>query len=265
MPVLNPIEAAAGGTVGDPPAALASALSAARAAYYDAQGNRFDYARFARSEELADLIAAAEALAGFDCARLGVGTRLGFWLNAYNALALHAVAARGGAAPARLDRDFFVDSKYEISGFEFSLDDIEHGLIRCNAPRFRSMRRQMAEGDPRLALAPYLFDERAHFAMHSGCRSSPRLHVYAKGTLAAMLETAACEYVQEHARVEEDGAVLRVPKIFQWYEGDFGGDEGVRDFVINRLEREADIDALERRGGRYALRYLEFDWALNQR
>ncbi len=59
--------------------------------------------------------------------------------------------------------------------------------------------------------------------------------------------------------------MLRVPKIFQWYESDFGGPGGVRAFVIDRLEHEADIEALERRGGRCALRYLEFDWTLNQR
>lgn len=265
MPVLNPIEAADRGALGDLPAALAGGLSAAREAFYDAQGNRFDYARFARSAELESLRATAGALAAFDCARLGVGARLPFWLNVYNALGLHAVAAQGGSAPARLDKDFFTDSKYRIAGHEFSLDDIEHGLIRINAPRFRGMRGQMPARDPRLALAPYLFDERSHFAMHSACRSSPRLHVWAQDALGAMLETAARDYVREHARVEDGGAVLRVAKIFQWYQGDFGGEDGVRAFVIDRIESEADIEVLERRGGKCALRYAEFDWTVNQR
>jgi hypothetical protein len=208
---------------------------------------------------------AADGLGGYACETLGVGKRLPFWLNVYNALVLHAVAARGAAVPARLSKEFFVESKYVVAGREFSLDDIEHGLIRTNTPRFLAMRRQMPRDDPRLALGPYVFDERAHFALHSACRSAPRLRVYGKDSVAALLEEAACVYVRDHARLEEDGAVLRVPKIFQWYESDFGGPAGVRAFVIDRLERESDIEALERRGGRCALRYLEFDWTLNQR
>lgn len=265
MPVLNPIENGDTRAVGDPPAALASALAAARAAFYDGQANRFDYARFAHSDELGDLVAVAEALAGFDCARLPIGTRLAFWLNLYNALVLHAAAARGRGAPAGLDKEFFAEAKYEIAGYEFSLDDMEHGLIRCNAPRFRSLRRQMPAGDPRLALAPALFDERAHFALHSACRSSPRLRVYARTGIEAALEEVAGEYVREHARVQDGGAALLVPKIFHWYAPDFGGEAGTRVFVINRLEREEDIDALDRHGDDCALRYAEFDWTLNQR
>ena len=263
MPVLNPIEDGDAGAVGDPPAALASALAAARGAFYDAQANRFDYARFARSDELADLIVVAEALADYDCTKLALGSRLAFWLNLYNALALHAVATRGAAA--RLDKDFFVEAKYEISGYEFSLDDVEHGLIRCNEPRFRSLRRQMPAGDPRLELAPALFDERAHFALHSACRSSPCLRVYGRAGLEGALEEAARDYVRAQASVQNGGAALLVPKIFQWYAPDFGGEDGVRAFIINRLEREEDIDALDRRGSSFTLRYADFDWTINQR
>ncbi len=263
MPVLNAVEAPDFQAPGDAPAALAQALEDARSAWYDAAANVFDYRRFAASDEYRSLAEAAARLAPFDCAQLGVGARLPFWLNVYNALVLHSVVATGFSGVARLSKEFFVESRYLAAGHEFSLDDIEHGLIRNNAPRFRSMRRQMAAGDPRLALAPFLFDERTHFALHSACRSSPRLRVYRKDGLVAALEDAACDYVRDHVRVENDGAVLQVPKLFQWYAADFGDEEGVRGFVIDRLERAEDVAALERRGGRCALRYLEFDWTLN--
>ncbi|MGH8703888.1 MAG: DUF547 domain-containing protein, partial [Burkholderiales bacterium] len=243
MPVLNAVEAPDFQAPGDVPAALAQALEDARSAWYDAPANAFDYRRFGDAREYESLFAAAARLAAYDCTRLRVGERLPFWINVYNALVLHAVVARGLSGAARLTKEFFVDAEYMVAGHEFSLDDIEHGLIRCNAPRFRAMRRQMAAGDPRLALAPYLFDEQAHFALHSACRSSPRLRVYGKDSLAGALEDAACDYVREHVSVEEGGAALRVPKIFQWYERDFGGEDGVRAFVINRLERVEDIEA----------------------
>ena len=265
MPVLNAVEAVDFQGSGDPYAALKQALADARAAWYDAAANTFDYRGFAGSAEYRALAWASAGLGEFATGTLSIGKRLPFWLNVYNALALQAVVARGLAGAGRLAKGFFADSCFVVGGHEFSLDDIEHGLIRGNAPRFRALRRQMPEGDHRLALAPYVFDERAHFAMHSACRSSPCLRVYGKDTISGALEDAACDYVREHVRVEEGGAVLRVPKLFQWYEPDFGSEAGVREFVINRLEREEDIEALDRRGGRCVLRYQDFDWTINQR
>jgi hypothetical protein len=265
MPILNAVEAPEFQGPADAYAALKQALTDARAAWHDAARGVFDYRGYAASAEYRGLAAATAALGAFACDTLGIGKRLPFWLNVYNALVLQGVVASQLWRGARLSREFFAETRFLVGGHEFSLDDIEHGLIRANAPRFRAMRRQMAAGDPRLKLAPYLFDERAHFALHSACRSSPPLRVYGKDSLPGLLEEAACEYVTAHARVEEGGAILRVPQVFQWYEGDFGGEEGVRHFVINRLEREEDIEAIERRRGRCALRYFEFDWTLNSR
>jgi len=263
MPVLNEVEAAEFQGPDDAYAALKQALADARAAWYDAHGNRFDYQGFGASAECRALAAAAAGLGRFACGALAIGKRLPFWLNVYNALVLQAVVAGRLWGAGRLSRGFFAEAKFVVGGHELSLDDIEHGLVRTNAPRFGAMRRQMAAGDPRLKLAPYLFDERAHFALHSACRSAPRLRVYGKDSLAGLLEEAACDDLRDQVRLEERGAVLRVPRIFQWYERDFGGEEGVRNFVINRLERAEDIDAIERRRGRCALRYAEFDWTLN--
>jgi hypothetical protein len=39
----------------------------------------------------------------------------------------------------------------------------------------------------------------------------------------------------------------------------------VRSFVIARLERDEDVDAVDRKGGRVPVKYLEYDWALNSR
>ena len=262
MPILNRSEERAL-PPGDPPAALAHALAAACAAHYDAARNAFEYAAFARSPEYGSLQAAAGALAGYDCATLGVGYRMPFWINVYNAFVLHAVIARNVSDSIRSVGDFYTESKYEVGGYVFSLDDIEHGLLRGDAPPRRGARRPMREDDARYSLAPILFDERAHFAMYSACRSSPALAVYGRASLESELEAAARRYLGAHVRLGNGGATLYVPKIFDWYESDFGGTDGVRAFVIARLERDEDVDAIDRRGGRVALKYQEYDWALN--
>ena len=266
MPILNPNdEDFTGELATDPPVALRSALEASRSAHYDAAQNSFDYAAFAGSSEYEGLRAAAEALASFECGALGIGQRLPFWLNVYNALVLHAVGARGVTDSVRSVGDFYGESKYDVGGHEFSLDDIEHGLLRANEPPRRGARRPMREDDPRQRVAPILFDERVHFAMYSACRSSPWLETFTEGGLDVQLESATRRYLGAHIRLDPGCKALRVPKIFDWYEADFGGAEGVRSFVIARLERDEDVEAVDRKGGRVAVKYLEYDWSLNSR
>jgi len=266
MPILNPNdEEFSGELAADPPVALRSALEASRSAWYDAAHNAFDYAGFGGSTEYEALRAAAESLAGFECAALGIGQRLPFWLNVYNALVLHAVVARGVGDSVRSVGDFYGGAQYEVGGLEYSLDDIEHGLLRANEPPRRGARRPMREDDPRQRVAPILFDERVHFAMYSACRSSPWLETFTETGLDVQLESATRRYLSAHLRLDPDCKALRVPKMFDWYEADFGGAEGVRSFVIARLERDEDVEAVDRKGGRIAVKYLEYDWALNSR
>lgn len=264
MPVLNPIEHYSRAAPGQAPALLEAALAAACAAHYEAARHAFDYARFAESPEYAELRAAARALADFDCATLPIGQRMCFWLNVYNALVLHAVIARRALEGVRSVGDFYTASQYMVSGHVFSLDEIEHGLLRVNAARLRFGARPLGRDDPRTALAPYMFDERVHFAMYSACRSSPALAPYHAEGLADALERATCAYLEGRVRLEEDGVTLVVPKLFDWYAADFGGWRGVLEFVLSRMPGDDIAAAAERHGLELRLRFEEFDWTLNR-
>jgi hypothetical protein len=150
-----------------------------------------------------------------------------------------------------------------VGGHVFSLDEIEHGLLRVNAPRLAFGAKPLRRDGPRYALAPYIFDERVHFAMYSACRSSPAPAVYAAGHLTDSLERAACDYLAAHVRLAPDGAALVVPKLFDWYAADFGGRRGVLEFVLARMPGDDIEAAAERHGLQLRLRYAEFDWTLN--
>jgi hypothetical protein len=263
MPVLNPIEHTSRAPSAEAPALLAGALHAACAAYYEPARHAFAYARFAESPAYGELRVAARALADFDCAALHIGLRLAFWLNVYNALVLHAVVARRARSGVRAVSDFFSGSQYVVGGHVFSLDEIEHGLLRVNAPRLAFGPKPLRRGEPRAALAPFVFDERVHFAMYSACRSSPAPTAYAAEHLEESLERATCDYLAAHVRLAPDGAALEVPKLFDWYAADFGGRRGVLEFLLARLPGDAVAAAAERHGLRLRLRYTDFDWSLN--
>ncbi len=263
MPVLNPIEQHSRAPSGEAPVLLAGALHAACAAHYEPARHAFHYARFAESPEYAELRVAARALADFDCAALHIGLRLAFWLNVYNALVLHAVIARRALGGVRTVGDFFAGSQYMVGGHVFSLDEIEHGLLRVNAPRLAFGPKPLRRDGPRYALAPFMFDERVHFAMYSACRSSPAPAAYAADSLAESLERATCDYLGTHVRLAPNGAALQVPKLFDWYAADFGGRRGALEFVLSRVPDDDVAATAERHGLGLRLHYTEFDWTLN--
>jgi hypothetical protein len=238
---------------------LAQALESARAAYFDAAGATCDYAALAASRERAALAGTLEALAGFDPRTLNIPSQTAFWLNAYNAAVLRDCAER-------LAGELYQRPRLRIAAHAWSLDDIEHGLLRGNVAKPGSLRAPMRSSDPRFAFVPLSYDERMHFGLYSACRSSPPLRVFHGARLEAELEQAAREYLRATVRVkdEEVRVKLRLPKILDWYADDFDGERGVREFVLARLGDEA-ADLVDRRGGRVKLKYHDFDWTPNQR
>jgi len=236
---------------------LAQALEAVKAAHFDAAGSACDYAALAASRERGHLASCLAALAEFDPKRLHIPAQTAFWLNAYNACVLRDAAELGSDG-------FFERQRARIAGHDWSLDDIEHGLLRGNVPKYGHFRALMKKSDSRLAYVPLAFDERVHFALYSACRSSPPLRVLHGERLDAELEEAARDYLRATVRVKDEGARVKVPKIFHWYADDFGGESGALEFVVARLDEES-VEVIDRRQGSVRLKYHEFDWTLNQR
>jgi hypothetical protein len=249
----------------DPDLELPRALAAA-AAHFDAEGLACDYAALAASRERGHLAVCLAALETFDPRRVRLSAQTAFWIDAFNAAVLRDVPelalALEGAEPGAAA--FFTRPRLTILGHPFSLDDICHGLLRGNAPAPGHLRAPMRRDDPRLAWTPTALDERLHFALYRGARSSPALRVFAAGQLDAQLEDAALRYVRRIARVAPDGRSVTAPKLMQWYARDFGGDHGVLEFVLQRLD-DASLERVERAGGVPRLRYGTFDWTLNRR
>ena len=236
---------------------------AAMAAYFDAEGRACDYAALAASRERGHLAVCLEALAGFDPAGVRIAGQTAFWINVFNAAVLRdapeLALALEDAKPevaAYCERP-----RLRIHGQAYSLDDIYHGVLRGNAHAPGSLRAPMPRDDARLAHVPIALDERLHFALFRGARSSPAFRVFESGRLDAQLEDAATQYLRRTVQVEGDGRVIALPKLLQWYAADFGGKSGVLEFVLGRLD-EASMERAEPHLGHLKLRYLAFDWRL---
>jgi hypothetical protein len=249
----------------EPERELPQAL-AAMAKCFDAEGRACDFRALALSRERGHLAVCLEALEGFDPASVRIAGQTAFWINVFNA----AVLRDAPELELALEDDkpevaaYFERPRLRIHELEYSLDDIYHGVLRGNAPAPGHLRAPMPRDDPRLAHMPIALDERLHFALYRGARSSPAFRVFGGGKLDAQLEEAAAQYIRREARVEQDGRVILAPKLLEWYAADFGGKGGALEFVLQRLDNAA-LERAERHMGHHKLRFAEFDWRLHRR
>jgi len=244
---------------------LPQALEAVRAVHFDPGGTACDYAALAVSSERAQLADSLAGLEAYDLKRERVPAQMAFWINVFNAVVLRDAAELQTLKGVREREAFFERPRLRVGPHHYSLDDIEHGLLRGNVAKPGSSRPPMKRGDPRLESMPIVFDERVHFALYCACRSSPPLRVYLYGWLDRQLEEATAAYIRDNVRVEKQGAVMHVPRVFWFFAEDFGGERGIVEFVAARIEDEAVVEMVDRRLGRVKLQYAEFDWSLNKR
>lgn len=137
-----------------------------------------------------------------------------------------------------------------MGGQHYTLDQIEHGLLRRNARPPFALRRVLGRRDPRHVAAPAALDARVHFALNCGARSCPVVRSYAAEDLADALDAAAAAYLQQESDVSGD--VLILPGLCRLYRRDFGGNDGLRALARRHLGVDPD--------GR--LRFNRFDWTL---
>jgi Protein of unknown function, DUF547 len=140
-----------------------------------------------------------------------------FWLNLYNALSLHALHVSNLKRTVLEMPGFFKRFCYRVGDFVFSLDDIEHGVLRGNAPGFIGGRTFLAN-DPRQAYILAL-EPRIHFALNCGAVSCPAIRAYEALHLDQQLEHASQAALQD-AKIE--AGTVWLPRIFSYYQKDFG-------------------------------------------
>jgi hypothetical protein len=246
---------------------LAKAL---RATAYEAATGRMDYASLAGSALLSEYRRCAQRLAAFDPAALTTtAERLAFWINLYNALTIDAVITLGVRQSVQEIKGFFWRAAYNIGGRRYSAHDIEHGVLRANAPHPAIPGPHFARGDPRRQHSLERLDPRIHFALVCGARACPPIAVYDSGQIDAQLDLAARSFINGGGvTLDQRGRVIWLSKIFQWYAPDFGAAPlalARRQPLLNVIAPymdDAESQAVVRTG-RWRVRFPPYDWRLN--
>lgn len=192
----------------------------------------------------------AQALADFAAARPesfpSEADRFAFWINAYNLMAIKAVADQYPVKSIKDGGGRFVSiwkiKVGTVAGKKYALDDIEHAILR---PVFK---------DPRL-----------HSGINCASLSCPDLRPepYVGERLDTQLDEATRNYLSNETKgliLDADGQRARVSSIFRWFSEDWLPG-GVAAFIRAKAEPAlaARLAALTDAG----LSYLDYDWSLN--
>ncbi len=192
--------------------------------------------------------------------------KLAYWINAYNATAIKTVltyypisSVLDVKPPAVFfflseKSGFFVFQRLTYGGKTTSLYYLGNGVIR---ERFQ---------EPRI-----------HFALNCAALGCPRLpgQAFSGEDLERQLDQETRKFLSEarNFRIDHSGKTIYMSSIFKWYEDDF-----LNWYQKNYSESKASLvnyialyltsdkaAELKEHGNQYALRFLPYDWGLNDK
>lgn len=170
-----------------------------------------------------------------------------FWINIYNAFYQILRKDHGLEKP-----EIFKDKTIKIADSEFSLDDIEHGILRKGKHKLSKGYLNNPFASKRLSeLEVESLDYRIHFALNCGAKSCPPIAFYNAERIDDQLKMATLSFLESETGVDEENQSLTVTKLFSWFSADFGGKDGVRQILGEIFSKDFSD---------YKVQFSEYSW-----
>ena len=173
--------------------------------------------------------------------------RIVFWVNLYNAY--YQILRRD----LELNRPrIFTKRVIPIAGTYWSLDDIEHGILRKY--RFKYSLGYFTDFfTPTIIreLAVQHIDYRIHFALNCGAVSCPPIAFYSLDNLENQLDEATQNFLRAATIIDKVKREVAVTRIMFWFIKDFGGKAGIKKIIEKNLN-------LSLKG--YKVRFQDYSW-----
>ncbi|MEP3050867.1 MAG: DUF547 domain-containing protein [Erythrobacter sp.] len=204
--------------------------------------NRFDYAGL-QDNAKDELIAYVDSLEEVRITEYPKDEQYAYWVNLYNAATVEAIIENYPLESIRdiglLGQGPWDDAFLIVENQPLTLNNIEHGILR-----------------------PIWQDVRIHYAVNCASIGCPNLatKAYTAADLEEMLEEAATSYVNHPRGFEARDGELIASNIYDWYQVDWGDEQGVLDHAREYAEGDT-IDLLE---NATSIGGYDYDWALNE-
>ena len=193
-----------------------------------------------------EVLSSVAPLRGIELDHLqGDAQRLAFWVNIYNLMTNYFIIKRQIRKSIKSDVFVFFFPKLNVGGYEFTLDDIEHGILRSNQRAPYKPWRQFGRSDARINLIVRQFDYRIHFALNCGAVSCPPLAFYDSKKIEEQLQAAENVFAGQEFLVDDVKKEIHCSLLFKMYRKDFG-----EHFLADRSYKD------------YKVRYRSYDWSV---
>eukprot|EP01125_Pyxidicula_operculata_P009581 TRINITY_DN3150_c0_g1_i2.p1 TRINITY_DN3150_c0_g1~~TRINITY_DN3150_c0_g1_i2.p1 ORF type:complete len:646 (+),score=135.98 TRINITY_DN3150_c0_g1_i2:256-2193(+) len=191
-----------------------------------------DMKNIAKSPQYEDFCELCLELQRVSLAKLSDTERKVFFINIYNILAVHAqisISSRSFKGNSNRGWAMLGLMGYIIAGHEFTLNDIEHGVLRSNRKHPKTQKKLFKEDDPRLEFCVKEFDSRIHFSLVTAPKTYPKLHTVT--SLESDLHTSALAAIGDVV-FSVHTKTVSVSPIFKWFFTDFGKtDDEVANYI----------------------------------
>jgi len=195
----------------------------------------------------ADLDAYLNAIGEAHLDRLAAGQLEALLINAYNAYTVRAILDHPDIKSIKKIPGVWTETKRRVGGFDLTLDDIEHRILR-----------------------PFFRDPRLHFALNCASRSCAPLPPWAYNgdRIDMQLEDRAATFLMDPDNATYEKERLVVSSYFDWYGGDFiaPGWKGAARTIPAYIARYAAPDVkwfIQAYKARPTMVFAEYDWSLN--
>ena len=138
-----------------------------------------------------------------------------FWINTYNGLTNYLIINLGIKVSMKEVADLFKAKRFNINSIPFSLDDIEHGILRRNA------RKHLSDDDQILRFQVDKLDYRIHFSLNCGAESCPMIAFYSEENIEEELSMAESVFVTAEFEIDSISKTITCSSLFEWYKEDF--------------------------------------------
>lgn len=176
-----------------------------------------------------------------------------FWINLYNAYT--QVALKNNPEQYTKRSKFFGNKFIKIAGQSFSLDDIEHGILRRSKLKWSLGHfNKLFPGKTEKKLRVDKLDYRLHFALNCGAKSCPPIAFYRSENIDQQLELATKTFLRGEVEYNETANTVKLPMLMSWFRRDFGGKT-----KMIELLKQLSIVPMDKTP---TIKFKEYDWTL---
>jgi hypothetical protein len=178
-------------------------------------------------------------------------TKKAFWLNIYNAFVQKLLSENLEKYKNR--NAFFTNKQMIIASQKLSLDDIEHGILRRSKIKWSlGYLNKLFPSKFEKAFRVEKLDKRIHFALNCGAKSCPPIAYYDPEKIDVQLKLASTNYLKNETEYDTTLNIIYLPKIMDWFRGDFGGKKGMKKMLKEYNVIKEDV----------IIKFKKYDWTL---